>query len=252
MNPLIVSTIVAFCVFAGGMVGLLLHRVVPQSHLTRETQDVVRLGTGMLSVMASLVLGLLIATAKTSYDRNDHDIRTYATELILLSETLRDYGQQASRPRELLRDYTSMLLHNNWPDDDRPVELDSRAAALVLEHVREAIRALNPVDSGQSWLKEQALQSNAALLRQRWLLIEQEGPTVQPIVVVILVSWITLIFISFGLNAPRNATVIAAFLVCSLAIGAGILLILEMDSPFAGLMRISSRPMESALQHMSE
>jgi len=94
------------------------------------------------------------------------------------------------------------------------------------------------------------LQITVSLLRQRWLLIEQNGPSVRPVVIVILVSWITLLFVSFGLNAPRNGTVVVAFLVCSLAIGASIFLILEMDNPFTGTLKIPGEPMVSALAHM--
>ncbi len=251
MNPTAISLAVAFFVFAGAAIGLVLHRVVPASHLTKETQDVVRLGTSMLSVMASLVLGLLIATAKTTYDRTEHDIRGYAAELILLNETLRDYGNDAAAPRALLRKYTAMLLEDSWPTgDSRPAQVENPLTGAMLEHVREAIRALSPIDAGQRWLQDQALQINIGLLRQRWLLIEQNGPSVQPVVIVILVLWIALIFASFGLNAPRNATVVIAFLVCSLAIGGSIFLILEMDDPLGGMLRISSGPMVSALGHM--
>jgi len=128
--------------------------------------------------------------------------------------------------------------------------VENREAGQTLEHVREAIRALTPVDAGQRWLQDQALQINVSLLRQRWLLIEQNGPSVQPVVIIILVSWITLIFASFGLNAPRNGTVVVAFLVCSLAIGGSIFLILEMDNPFTGVLKIPGEPMVSALAHM--
>ena len=127
---------------------------------------------------------------------------------------------------------------------------DARAGAL-LENVRESIRALRPADEGQRWLQDQALQITTSLQHQRWLLIEQTGPSVRPIVLVILVSWIGFIFASFGLNAPRNATVIGAFFVCSLAIGGSIFLILEMDNPFQGTIKVSSQPMLSALAHMS-
>ena len=251
MNSVAVSLAVAFFVFVGAVIGLVLHRVVPKAHLTKDTQDVVRLGTGMLSVMASLVLGLLIATAKTTYDRTEHDIRSYAAELILLNETLRDYGNDAAAPRALLRKYTAMLLEDSWPvSAARPAQLENEASGAMLEHVREAIRALAPVDAGQRWLQDQALQINIGLLRQRWLLIEQNGPSVQPVVIAILVSWIALIFASFGLNAPRNGTVVVAFLVCSLAIGGSIFLILEMDDPLGGVLRISSGPIVGALGHM--
>lgn len=254
MSALAVALIVSVCISAGGVVGLLLHRVLPERHLTKESADVVRLATGMLSVLASLVLGLLVATAKTSYDTTDHSIRGYAANLILLHESLRDYGKDAAaQPIDLLRRYTERVVADNWPKSgERPPFREDRAAGAILERVREAIRALQPVDAGQRWLQDQALQVNNSLLQQRWLLIEQAGPTVHPIVVVILVCWIVLIFISFGLNAPRNALVVASLLVSAFAIGGAIFLILEMDRPFDGVLKISSRPMTTALEHMSE
>jgi hypothetical protein len=252
MNTIATSLLVAACIFAGGLTGLYLNRLLPERHLTKETQDVIRLGIGMLSVLASLVLGLLIATAKTSYDSTDRAIRSYAAELALLNEALRDYGGDASVPHDLLRSYTERLLQYGWPKGaKRPAMLEDEEARVLLEHVREAIRALKPVDDGQRTLQIQAIDININLLRQRWLLIEQQGPSVQRVVIVILVSWIMVIFASFGMNAPRNSTVLSAFLICSLAIGGAIFLILEMDRPLDGVMQISSWPMQNALVHMS-
>ena len=251
MSPLLTSLLVAACIFAAALIGLQLHRLIPPAHLTKETHEVIRLGTGMLSVLASLVLGLLIATAKTTYDRTDQDIRAYAAELALQNETLRDYGGDAAAPRALLRQYTAQLLADNWPPPGaRPARMENKATGAILEHVRESIRALTPADAGQKWLQDQALQINVALLRQRWLLIERQGPSVQPVVVVILVGWIALIFATFGLNAPRNGTVCAAFLVCALSIGGAFFLVLEMDNPFQGALRISSEPMRFVLTQM--
>jgi hypothetical protein len=252
MNAIMTSVLVAVCIFASGLAGLYLNRLLPQHHLTKETQDVIKLGIGMLSVLASLVLGLLIATAKTSYDSTDRAIRGYAAELALLNETLRDYGGDASVPRELLRGFTERLLQDGWPKSgERPVLLEDEEARLLLEHVREAVRALKPIDDGQRSLQIQAVDINVNLLRQRWLLIEQQGPSVQRVVLVILASWIMVIFVSFGMNAPRNGTVLVTFLICSLAIGGAIFLILEMDRPLDGVMRISRWPMQNALAHMS-
>jgi hypothetical protein len=253
LNAVTTSLLVAACIFGGGVAGLVLHRVLPSDHLTKETQDAVRLGTSMLSVLASLVLGLLIATAKTSFDTTDGEIRKYGADLILLAETFRDYGATAAAPAAILRTYTKRLLADNWPASGARGDLaeDAQAGAL-LEHVRETIRALKPVDAGQTWLRDQALQINTSLLQQRWLLIEQSEPSVRPLMLMVLVTWITLIFAGFGLNAPRNATVVTAFLICSVAIGGSIFLILQLDSPFDGVMRISSRPILTALAHMPE
>jgi len=252
MHDVVVGLIVAAFVFAGGLVGLFLPRFLPRAHLSKQTEDVVRLGTGMLSVLSSLVLGLLIATAKSSYDTTERAIEGYSAELVLLAEALRDYGDSADAPRKLLRQYVEQTLNDVWSDEGRgALALADRGGGMLLERVRESIRALKPVDDGQRWLQEQALQINVSLLRQRWLLVEQAGPTVRPVILGILVSWISFIFVSFGLNAPRNGTVIGAFLICSLAIGGSIFLILQMDSPFAGLLKISSWPMDQALTYMT-
>ncbi len=245
------SLLVFVCVFCGGMAGLFLHRFLPHAHLTRETNDVIKLGTGMLSVLASLVLGLLIATAKSSYDSTVHSIRDYAAEIGLLNETLRDYGDGATVPRDLLRQYTERLLEDGWPKGDaHPPVLQDEQGEKLIERVRETIRALAPKDDGARWLQDKALDINTNLLRQRWLLLDQERPSVQGVVLAVLVSWVSVIFAGFGLNAPRNATVVAAFFVCSLSIGGAIFLILEMDRPLDGVMRISSWPIENVLGHM--
>ena len=252
MNALVVGLLVGICIFAAALVGMSLHRVLPEPQRSKDTQDVVRLGTGMLSVLASLVLGLLIATAKTSYDTTDHEIRSFAAELILLNETLRDYGGPAKLPSDLLRTFTLQMREDIWPQDaNRPALRDNPATGDMLEHVREAIRGLVPVDGGQRWLQDQALQINVGLMRARWLLIAQEGSNVRVITLVILTGWIALIFASFGMNAPRNPTVGAAFLVCSLSIGGAVFLILQMDDPFGGTMKISDSPLQTALAHMT-
>jgi len=251
MTSTTISLLVAACIFAGALAGMALSRLLPVHHLTKETQDVIRLGTGMLSVLASLVLGLLVATAKTSYDTTDRAIRTYAAEIALLNETLRDYGGPATVPRDLLRSYVQTILRDGWPSDgDQPAVLETEATRRLMEQVREAIRALKPVDEAQKALQETATTINLNLLRQRWQLIEQQGPGVQRVILGVLVLWVTVIFASFGINAPRNNTVVAAFLICGLSIGGAIFLILEMDRPLDGVMQISSWPMRNVLAQM--
>jgi hypothetical protein len=251
LSPITASLAVAAFVFAGGMIGLSLHRMIPNRHLTKETLEVVRMGTGMLSVLSSLVLAMLISTAKTTYDSTDRDLRTFSADLILLDETLRDYGNDARAPRDLLRRYTARMIAETWPAADAPPVLDDVTSAQMLERVREAIRALKPIDAGQHWLQDQALQVHVGLLRERWQFIQNEGPSVRPVVLIILVSWISFIFASFGLNAPQNAVVVAAFLICSLAIGGSVFLVLAMDNPLTGVMRVSAEPMRRAAVHMN-
>ena len=129
MNGITAGLLVAVCIFLGGVGGLYLRRIMPEEHLTRDTYDVIKLGAGMLSVLASLVLGLLIATAKTSYDSANQAIQNYATELALLTETQRDYGGVASAPRDLLEGYTRTFLEEGWPKDRTTLDRRQRGNA---------------------------------------------------------------------------------------------------------------------------
>jgi hypothetical protein len=123
MNPIVTSALRPVLVFAGGVGGMVLHRLLPETPQTVETRDVVRLAIGMLSVLASLVLGLLISTAKASSDSTDLDVRSFSADVILLSETLRDYGRTAAIPAGLLRDFTVQMNRDIWPTEEAPAEL---------------------------------------------------------------------------------------------------------------------------------
>jgi hypothetical protein len=159
MDPLIVGASVAAVVFGGACLGLHLHRILSERHLSADTREVVRLGMGTVSVLASLVLGLLIASAKTSFDGIESAVRAYSAEMIVLDETLRDYGDAAMTPRRLLRDYTALLLRNVWPAEGGSAFIqDGKDTGVLMERVRESIRALRPVDDGQRWLMDQALR----------------------------------------------------------------------------------------------
>jgi hypothetical protein len=171
--------------------------------------------------------------------------------LALLNETLRDYGADASRPRDLLRQYTDTILNDIWPSDGQTPHVIDVGAAVLMEHVREQVRALRAVDDEQKWLRDRALSINEDLLRERWLLIAEQGQSVSPVVLIVLVSWIMLIFLSFGIFAPRNALVVVSLFVCAVSIGGAIFLILEMDRPIDGIMQISSWPVRNVLAQMN-
>lgn len=254
MNEITAGLLVAACVFAGSIVGLLLYPLLPKHHQTTETRDAIRLGIGMISILASLVLGLLTASAKGTFDNADQQIRAYSADLILLDHTLRDYGSDADGIRKMLLQYTDYAVRTTWPEDPsfKPEPLENKQEGELLDQSMHEILALKPITDEQRWLRNHALEIAATLVHTRWSMIVSQQGSVSPILIVIMVAWIFIIFVSFGMNAPRNATVAGAFLLCALAIGASIFLTLEMDTPFAGVIMISSGPMKSALTHLSQ
>jgi hypothetical protein len=88
--------------------------------------------------------------------------------------------------------------------------------------------------------------------RTRVLLFERLGSSIPVPFLVVLVFWLAIIFASFGLFAPRNATVVATFFVCALSVSGAIFLILELDRSFEGFIQVSSAPLRVALAQISQ
>jgi hypothetical protein len=257
MFSLLTAAVVFAVVFAGAMLGQWVSARLPEHHRSSESHDAVKLTTGMISVLAALVLGLLTASVKNAFDATDSQVRQFASTLILLNETLKDYGDETAAARNQLRRYTARALDDNWPQESSsavktPVRMEDVEAGELLDGVRLAVLGLPGGDLRRDGLRQEAASLVGTALQTRWLLIERAGTSIQPLLLEILVVWITLIFISFGYNAPRNATVATALFLGAAALAGCLFLIVEMDAPFEGLINISSTPMRSALAHMAQ
>ncbi len=249
MSALAIGCIVFVCVFGGALLGLFLRTVLPEHHLSSDSKDVVKLGTGLLATMAALVLGLLIASAKSSYDAQSSEVTLMSTNIVLLDRALAHYGPETKEARDLLRRSVAGTLDQMWPKDrSGPAQLQPAPGA---EGLYDTLQALSPRNEAQRSLRAEALAIAIDLGRARWLLFERGGSIPLPFLVM-LIFWVAVIFISFGLFAPPNATVIAALFVCALSVSGAIFLILELDRPFEGLIQVSSAPLRNALAHLGQ
>jgi hypothetical protein len=253
MSALVIAVIVFACMFGGGVAGLMLKRRLPDHHLSPETRDVVRLAAALIATLAALVLGLLIASANSSFNARDQEIKQAGADLILLDRALRYYGPETTEIRTLLRQGVARAIELHWPKEDgRVSSREDSEGGLLLERAIELIRNLKPGDDAHRSQQNRALQIGGDLARTHWLLVEQSGSSIPTAFLVFLVFWVTMIFASFGLFAPFNTTVIAALFFCSVSIAGSIFLILEMDAPLHGLIKISGAPMHSALSHLNQ
>jgi hypothetical protein len=174
MDSYLLASIVFACVFAGSMLGLWLNAWLPENHRSAASHDAIKLGTGMISVLASLVLGLLTAGIKNSFDTTDGQIRTFAANLILLDETLRDYGPDATNARKLLHDYTARAIEDQWPQEaGQRVRMEDTGSGRLLHDARLAIVDLPANDPFHQALRGSALVLMDGILQTRWLLIER-------------------------------------------------------------------------------
>ncbi len=250
MSSMAISGIVFACVFGGALLGAFLRAVLPEHHLSAETKDIIKMGTGLIATMAALVLGLLIASAKSSFDAERSEFTQMSANVVVLDRVLAHYGPETKEARDLLRGIVVRMLNQIWPEDSsKPVQLEPTTAA---EGAYDKIRELSPRNEAQRSLQAQALSLILNLGQMRWLTFQQEGKSIPMPFLVVLVFWITIIFVGFGLFAPRNATAIAILLICALSVSSAIFLILELDTPFGGLIQISSVPLRNALAHLGQ
>ncbi len=253
MSSLAVALIVFGCMFASAMLGLFLGTVLPAHHLDDDSKDVIKLGTGLVATIAALVLSLLISSAKSSFDKMRDELVASAAQLVLLDRTLAAYGPDASAVRDLLKrtytDSVNLLFSNNRVKE---AQLDTPQTIARTEKVVAQLRQLMPRNDEQRALQVQAVTMAGEIASRRWLLLLQEQDPVPFPLLVVLVSWLATIFAAFGLFAPRNPTAIVALSLAGLSAAGAIFLILEMNNPMNGFVRISDLPLRSAINHLGE
>ena len=253
MGPIAVSGIVFACGSAGALLGMLLRSRLPEHHLSAESKDVVKLAMGVVATMTALVLGMLVASAKASFDAQRHGLAQLAANVIVLDRFLAYYGDEARPTRELLRASVADLLLRTWPEDE-PAEGRPGAGARTegrYEELYVQTLALRPTTDAQRALQAQALKVVGDTAQMRWLLFAQErGTTIPTPLLVILVVWLTLLLASFGLFAPGNATALLSLAVCALSVSSAVFLILDLSHPFHGTIRISGESLRIALEQL--
>jgi Protein of unknown function (DUF4239) len=245
-----ISLIVFACVFGGALLGILLHAVLPQHHLSAESKDIVKLGMGLVGTMDALVLGLLVASAKGSYDTQSAEMTQLTANVALLDRMLAHYGPEAKESRDLLRETVIRVVSQIWADGASAGAASPQSAGG--EVLYDKIQALSPKNDTQRSLQSQALSIAMDTGKLRQLMFAQGTISVSIPLLVVLVLWLTVIFISFGLFAPFNATVVSSLFVSALSVSGAIFLILDMYTPYTGVIAISSAPLHTALAQLGQ
>jgi hypothetical protein len=252
MSTLAVSLIVFACIFGGAMLGMFLRGFLPEHHLNADSQRIVNLGAGIIGTMAALVLGLLVASAKGTYDAQNNELTAMSAKVILLDRGLSLYGPAAKDARDQLRHTISKMIEQLWPQEQHVQAAPAVAGSTNPSELYAKIQGLSPQSETQRSIKAAAVAIVTEIGQTRWLIFEQQSTSISKPLLVILVFWMTINFLSFGLFAPRNATVITTLFLCSLAVAGAIFLILELYKPFGGIIQIPSTAMRNALAQMGQ
>ena len=245
------SIILFVCLVGVALLGRRVRRYLPQDHLSAESKDAVKLAMGLVATMTALLLGLLISSAKGTYDTVRSEVSQMAAKVAFLDRVLAAYGPEAAGARVQCRDVVADAVARMWPE-----ERGRSAQAAPNEQAGDAlyfaVLRLSPNDDAQRALKAQAATVMVDLAELRSLLQAQALPSISRQLLIGLVSWLVVIFFGFGLIAPPNATTTLAFVASAFSVAGAVFLILELDHPLSGLIRIPSEPMINVLNHLGK
>jgi Protein of unknown function (DUF4239) len=250
MGSIAVTSVAFGCIFGGAVSGMMLRAVIPPFHLVNDSKDAVRVAMGLVATMTAIVLGMLISSAKSYYDTQSTEVTQMAAKIVVLDRALAHYGPEGDDARGVLRSVFSRLIDQMWSKDLAglsQVSQSTEANALF-----DKIQTLSPKDEKQRALQNGALNLSMTVTEMRWLMYNQRLNSVSMPLLIVLVFWLSLIFVGFGLFAPPNATVITTLFVSSLSVSGAVFLILNMYSPYEGLIRVSKAPMRAALANLGQ
>jgi hypothetical protein len=246
VTPLAISAISFAFIFGGALGGIWLRLMLPDARLSSDAKDVVRLSMGLIATISAVVLGLLIASAKSAYDAKTTKLKEIAVSVILTDNMLAQYGPDALPARKSLRAAIGPSLERIWEDREGtkggPFQISPEALTFY-----EAIHNLSPATDAQRAIHTRLVQLVTEIARERLALFAQAGNAIPGPFLAILVFWLAMIFASFSLFARAQPLIVVALFICCLSSAAAIFLILEMERPFNGIMAISAAPLRSAL-----
>jgi hypothetical protein len=246
MAPLALSAVIFLLVVGSIFVGIWLRQVLPRRHLDEEAKGIVRIGVTLIASMVALVLGLLVSAGKSSYDTQSDQIRRVTADIILLDNVLAAYGPDSLPIRKSMRSAIDSFIDHLWRENETPNKRRF-VANVESERVDLYIRTLSPQSDLQRSLKERASQVMGDLEQTRLLLFVESGNSIPMPFLGALTIWLMIIFTSYGLLSNLNVTTFTLLALFALSASTAIFLILELSSPFTGLMMIPSAPLREAL-----
>ncbi len=244
-------TFVCCCVSAG--FGALLRANLPDHHLDSESKDVMKSVMGIIATMAALVLGLLIASSKTAYDTQSNEIHQLAATVVQLDRVLASYGPETRETRAMLKAGVADVHRMIWPESDTQVaNLDPSVNQAQAGAFYASVQNLTPKTEAQRQAQQAALQLLPTITQTRMLMYEQLGGTISWPLLMVLVSWVTMLFLGFGMFARPHATIAATIIIGALSVASAVFLIIELSQPYQGWMRVSDASIRFVMTHVGQ
>lgn len=247
MTPSVISLIALFLIFMSAVTGIFVQSLLPDHHLSEDSKNIIKAARSVVVGLAALTLGLLIATAKGSFDTKGAELKTSAAKTIALNRLLLNFGDKSKEAREALKTVAENGI--KVIEEINKNGVDSKTTSGVgVDVLQRKLLQLPEDTAGSIWLKNTALTLGNEIAISRWKIYENSSASVSPLFIAILVFWLMAIFFSLGLIAPPNAAALTALFMAAVSMTGAILLTLELDQPYGGLIQFSTEPLKLALQ----
>jgi hypothetical protein len=252
LSSLVISFVVFVCCSSSAALGIILHVKLPDNHFDTDSKDVVKSVMGIIATMSALVLSLLIASAKSSYDMQSSEIQQLSANVVQLDRALALYGTDAADARKVLRQAVIAAHDRIWPGADRrSVNLDPAAGRGDVQAFFNIMERLTPATDIQRHAQSTALQLVSGLTHTRMLMFEQIDSTISWPLLVVLIFWVSVLFLGFGLFARLQIIVTGTLFIGALSVASAVFLMLELSEPYHGLLQVSDSPVQAALGQIS-
>jgi hypothetical protein len=249
MSAMAIACVVFVCCFGAALVGLFIR--LPPQHLDSDSKDTVRLVMGLIATMSALVLGLLISSANSAYDTQASELRHVSADIAQLNRMLVLYGPETQDLRGFVRQAVTAAHQRIWPSDDsRPQNFDPSVGSVQVDSLYSKLQDLVPKTSAQTRALDAIWQLSTSLTQMRMLMYEQLNASVSWPLLTVLIFWVSVLFLGFGLFSRFHATLIVALLVGAISVSGAIFLILELNQPYSGMIRLSDAPLRAAMASM--
>ncbi len=249
MSPIAIAGLVFACCFCSALAGLYLR--LPAGHLDSDSKDTVRLVMGLIATITALVLSLLISSANVTYDTQKSELQQACANVVQLDRMLVLYGPETGEIRNILRQAVIAAQQRVWPADDRqPTDLNPSRARAAMDAFYAKLQNLTPKNAAQSRAQDAAWQLAASLTKMRMLMYEQLGQPISWPLLAVVIFWVSVLFLGFGLFSRFHTTLVVAMIVGAISVSGAIFLILELNQPYTGLIRLSDAPVRNALASM--
>jgi hypothetical protein len=246
LSPVILGIVVLLCLTGGVVAGVWLRGALKE-HLDDDSRHLIEISLGIIGTMAGIVLGLLLASATSSWNTLENEVTATSANVLQLDRILSRYGPDAEPARATLRWDIAQAIRNVWPRDAQAIAPGDRPRRVSNVDLLGQVAALVPRTERQRTLKPEAVKATIALGQVRWLLVEQVGSSISTPLLVLLIFWFTAVFMGLGLLAPTNKVVLVTMALSVLAITSAVFIMIALYDPFRGVLQISSASLREAL-----